>query len=136
MKKAISLRIEEDLIKVLQQYAESENLSQANFIEAYLLTLKTGNKESIKPVEDTRQSITEEFILQILLPLKSRIEQLEEAIDYYDRALTPLIEEPTLLNLFKDEQTQEQLILFIERLKDTNASKTISIIPEALGSRS
>lgn len=136
MKKAISLRIEEDLIKVLQQYAESENLSQANFIEAYLLTLKTGNKESVKLVEDTRQSITEEFIVQILLPLKSRIEQLEEAIDYYDRALMSLIEEPTLLNLFKDEQTQEQLILFIERLKDTNTSKTISIIPEALGSRS
>lgn len=144
-KKALNLNIDELLFDKLTQYRKLKGVTATSVIEELIdnlhLNVDKNVDTSLAHADNVDKNVdriymTEERFDYRVEPFAERLKALEEAIDYYDKALTSLIEEPTLLNLFKDEQTQEQLILFIERLKDTNASKTISITPEALGSRS
>jgi len=133
----ISFRCPDELYSALLEYKTDDDKNISAALLRLMQSVLIINTEIVekKTFESSSSYMTEErFDYRVepftkLIPtLVSRIEQLEEAIDYYDKALTSLIEEPALLNLFKDPETQEQLILFIERLKDSNATRTISVV--------
>lgn len=145
----ISFRCPDELYSALLEYKtdDDKNISAALLrLMQSVLTISTDVVESKvderKPTdymtegrfdEKTADIVTHfQGIFDRLSKLEAEMRDQINANDYLHTPLYPLIEEPALLNLFKDPETQEQLILFLERLKEPNASRTINIIPEVL----
>lgn len=153
MKKAISFRIEEELIQLLKDYAETEELSQADVLERLISTLKVGKVlpdkiEKPKPTDYMTEARFDYRTADIITHFENIFNRLDELEKYklsgdtydaaieFDKRYCNLLEtlHPFLISL--SQADMDILQEWLKRLQDPRFNTMIGVTPEVFGRRS